>query len=247
MPNPHLARAPIVEGLVQFHVKPSSKAPAEDLARFKESMSKQYSVQKQINRMQAAFELKSGEVPIPKLTADMHGYRLERADPAFVILARRDDLVVSKIAPYDKWENLIAEARQIWPRYTEKMAPELITRVATRFINRIELPIEKLDFETYLATPPRIPKGLPEVLSSFLMRVALVDEDTGASIAISQVLEDANFEKNRVPLLIDIDVYKAVEFPSNGEEVWQLLEKMRDLKNRAFFGSLTPKAIEGFM
>lgn len=247
MPNPHLTRAPIVEGLVQFHVKPGPKSSLRELTRFKDSLIERYPVSKQIHSMHAAFEMKSGEVATPKVTADLLGYRLERAEPSFVILARSNDLVVSKLAPYDRWESLVQEVRYVWEDYRKVMDPELVIRVATRFINRIELPVEKLDFETYLATPPQIPKNLPEVLSSFLVRVTLEDDETGASIATSQVLEEPNLQKNRVPVLIDIDVYRGVEFAPDTDEIWRLLDKMRDLKNRAFFGSLTPKALEGFM
>jgi uncharacterized protein (TIGR04255 family) len=108
------------------------------------------------------------------------------------------------------------------------------------------LPIENLDFEHYLAISPRLPKGIPEVLSNFLVKTIVEDEDSGASISISQVLEAPIAEKNRVPVLIDIDVYKTVDFSPDSDEYWQLLDKMRDLKNRAFFGCLTEKALEGF-
>jgi uncharacterized protein (TIGR04255 family) len=246
MPFPHLPRAPIVEGVVQFHVKPSSKANLERLAEYKTALKETYPVQKDIRLMHAEIQMKGTEVAQRVISSNVLGYRLERTQPAFVVIARLDSLAVSKLAPYETWEKLIEEARPLWKKYLELQAPEAITRVATRYINRIELPIENLDFEHYLAISPRLPKGIPEVLSNFLVKTIVEDEDSGASISISQVLEAPIAEKNRVPVLIDIDVYKTVDFSPDSDEYWQLLDKMRDLKNRAFFGCLTEKALEGF-
>lgn len=246
MPFPHLSRAPIVEGVIQLNVKPPPKANLDRLVDFKGALKEAYPVQKDVRMMHAEIQVKDAEVAQRIISSNVLGYRLERAQPPYVVIARLDGLSVSKLPPYETWEKLIEEAKPLWKKYLELYSPEAVTRVATRYINRIELPLENLDFEHYLAAPPRLPKGIPEVLSNFLVKTIVEDEELGASISISQVLEAPIAEKNRVPILIDIDVYKTVDLSTQSDECWQLLDKMRDLKNRAFFGCLTDKALEGY-
>jgi uncharacterized protein (TIGR04255 family) len=246
MAFPHLPRAPIVEAVIQLNVRPSPKADLERLGLYKSALTQTYPQQKELRQVHAELQMKDSEVAQRVVSSNVLGFRLERTQPANVVIARLDRLVVSKLTPYDTWEDLIGEAKDQWRKYVEIQAPEAVTRVATRFINRIELPIEKLDFEHYLACPPPIPKGMPEVLSGFLVKTVVEDDDSGASVSISQMLEPPIAEKNRVPVLIDIDVYKTVDLPPDSPECWQLLDMMRQLKNRAFFGCLTDKALEEF-
>lgn len=246
MTYPRLERAPIVEALLHFKVKPRPDISMEDVTRFTSAVKQQYPIQKDLRSFQAALQINEGEMASKAVASEHIGYRLERAQPPFVLLVQRDELAVSRLAPYETWEQLIAEARPLLNTYRNTCGAEAITRVATRYINRVELPIEGLDFDHYLAAPARIPRGLPELVSSFFFRTVVTDPDSGASIAVSQILEAPNLEKNRVPVLIDIDVYKVVDFAPDSDDPWKLLDTMRDLKNCAFFGSLTPKALEMF-
>jgi uncharacterized protein (TIGR04255 family) len=163
-----------------------------------------------------------------------------------VILARSNAFTVSRLRPYDAWEHLIAEARLQWGLYCEICKPEAVTRIATRFINRIDLSIDALDFDDYLAAPANIPTGFPQMINHFLTRLVIPDKDSGSNVAIGQALEALNAETRTVPVLLDIDVFKEVDLSIESEEIWTLLTRMRDLKNRAFFNSLTPKALELF-
>jgi len=246
MTFPHLNKAPIVEGLVHLKVKSRPDISMEDVARFASAVRQKYPTQKDFRTFQAAFKLGEGEMS-PKAVASEHiGYRLERSQPPFVLLVQRGEIGISRLAPYETWEQLIAEARPLWNEYRSICGPEAVTRVATRYINRVELPIEGLDFDLYLAAPASIPKGLPELVSSFVVRTVVGDPESGSSIAVSQILEAPNVETNRVPVLIDIDVFKVVDYSPDSEEIWKLLDTMRELKNRAFFGCLTQKALEMF-
>ena len=246
MAYPRLKRAPIVEGLLHFQVKSRPDISIEDVARFTSAVKQQYPIQKDLRTFQAAFKMDEGEMSSKTIASEHIGYRLERSQPPFVLIAQRSEIGISRLAPYETWEQLIAEARPLWDTYRNICGPEAVTRIATRFINRVELPMEGLDFDHYLAAPASLPKGLPELISSFFVRTVVTDPKSGSSIAVSQILEAPNLEKNRVPILIDIDVYKVVDFAPDSDEIWKLFDTMRDLKNCAFFGCLTSKALEMF-
>lgn len=244
MEFPHLSRAPIVEGLVDIKVKPRADLSLDDLNRLRGSLKAKYPESKDLQTVQAQFKLVHGKSPSQSVATTLIGYRLERKDVPFVLLLRRDGVTISRLKPYEDWHDLVTEAKPIWERYLQTCRPELVTRVATRYINRIELQLEGLNFDDYLAAPPRFPKALPEILSEFLIRLVVPDAETGASIAITQALEPPNLENKSISVLLDIDVFKSVELDCGSKEIWKLLAAFRDLKNRAFFGSLTDKTLE---
>lgn len=241
MTYPNLAKAPIIEGLIDIQVKQPPRLSLADLGKFVEAVKPNYSVVKNLSHIHAHVK---GEVET--IGREHVGFRLERQDPPFVIHARLNELLVSRLRPYDRWENLASEARRLWDQYCAVCTPEVITRLATRFVNQVDLPLEGLDFDDYLTTSPSIPKVLPQVLEGFFTRIVVPDDESGSHIAISQAVDAPNPNNRTVPVLIDIDVYKEVSFPIDSAEAWDLLDKMRELKNRAFFNSVTEKALELF-
>ncbi len=246
MVYPHLSKAPIVEGLIDIQVKPRTDVSVENLGSLVEKLKPSYPTVKDIRYYRAELKYDANQPASSSIDAKHVGYRFERQSPPFVILARGDAFTVSRLRPYDTWDDLIAEARLHWGLYREVCKPETVTRIATRFINRIELPIDALDFDDYLAAPANIPSGFPQTINHFLTRIVIPDKDSGSSVAIGQALETPNAETKTVPVILDIDVFKEVDLSIDSEEIWTLLTKMRDLKNRAFFSSLTPKALELF-
>ncbi len=46
----------------------------------------------------------------------------------------------SRLPPYEDWAKLLIETKRIWTQYVERLAPQRVTRVATRFINNLRLP-----------------------------------------------------------------------------------------------------------
>lgn len=240
----HLSKAPIVEGLIDIRVKPASAFKPEDLLAIRDLIHEQYPSHKEALRLQASFEFNEGEGAEQSVKTQKVGYRFDSADGHYVLQVQRGGFTLSRLKPYETWENLFAEARRLWVHYLNVAQPQAVTRVATRYINRIELDAAQLDFDDYLAAPPNVPKRLPQLIGEFLTRIVLTDKDTGASIVLTQALEPMNLASNTVPVVIDIDVFKEVALAVDSEEYWQLLSEFRHLKNNAFFGSITDKTLE---
>lgn len=245
MPFPNLSKAPIIEGLISLHGKVSTDVTLKDLARLTDHIGASYPVHKDLQEIRAEFRVGPSAQSHAAHTVVV-GYRYERQSPRFVVQAKVGELLISRLSPYNDWNELFTEAKSLWAVYCEVVKPEIVTRVATRFINRIELPLDGLDFDEYLAAAPVIPKGLPQTFNHFLTRIVVPHEQSGADVAISQALDAPNAQTRKLPLILDIDVYKKVDLPVDSTEVWALLTTMRDVKNQAFFDSVTPKALELF-
>ena len=131
------------------------------------------------------------------------------------------------------------EAYRLWQLYVDVASPELITKAALRYINHLKVPLPIMGFAEYLVAPPIVPGQLPHIVTSFLTRVIIVDSAIGAAANITQALDfisDGN-------IILDIDVYKQAEFSVEGNDAWEMLEKLRDFKNRIFFESVTERTL----
>lgn len=243
---PHLAKAPIIEGLIAIHTRLGSQLPVSRLAEFGTKIKSTYPVVKELRELEAHLALAPNHATSQSFTPVHVGFRYERGDAPFVVHVRPTELLVSRLKPYDRWESLMAEAQSLWGEYRTVCEPLAVRRVATRFINKIELPLDGLDFDAYLAAAPIIPKGLPQNFEGFLTRIVVPHAETGAHVAVSQVLDASNPQTRTLPVIIDIDVFKEVDLAPDSPRIWEILAKMRDVKNHAFFDSVTAKCLELF-
>jgi uncharacterized protein (TIGR04255 family) len=145
----------------------------------------------------------------------------------------------SRLKPYISWQQLRDEARRIWDYYKEVTSAELITRVALRYINNLNIPVpeHELKFHDYLTAPPAVPDGIPQAISEFVTRVVVPVPSLNANAIITQALEPISKPKF-LPLILDIDVFR---FNPDGieEDPWKILESLRVFKNKIFFNSIT--------
>src|SRR2546422_577602 len=170
----HLSKAPITEALIDLRVKlPAETRNVAFIETIHEQIKNYYPEKKQL--LEHRFEFHSGPPP-PEKTATNHvGYRFTSDDGQQVIQAGINGFTFSRLKPYDTWEKLREEAYQVWKVYESALHPEAITRVATRFINQLDLPGPNMDFDDYLTAAPVVPKTLPQAMSSFFTRILVPD------------------------------------------------------------------------
>ncbi|MDF0665508.1 MAG: TIGR04255 family protein [Nitrospira sp.] len=241
----HLTKAPITEAVIDIRVKlPTDKQDPALIKRFtlaiQEQLPGQFPEEKELRAVQMLFEVGP---PSRQETISSHvGYRYDSKDGKRVIQAKLDSFTFSCLKPYDNWEALRKGAYAAWQVYRESMKPEAITRIATRFINQVELPGPLIDFDDYLTAAPVIPNALPQAYSSFLTRMAIPDEKNQVMIIITQSFQPG-VKPTLVPVVIDIDVFMEKLFENRTDSwdrmAWDRIDTLRAIKNRVFFESIT--------
>lgn len=172
------------------------------------------------------------------------GLRLHSSDEKYVAQCRLTGFTLSRLLPYEAWPALVQETKRVWSIYRERVAPVRVTRVATRFINNLRLPLEHGEsFQTYLQKFADVPDEAPQALTSFFQRFQLVDLSSSASINLTLALESTP-PGGPAPVILDIDAFAFKDLDPKDEELWNILERLRKLKNQCFFGSLTERAME---
>ena len=241
-----LAHAPIVEAVVDLRVQTTEGMTSERLDKALEGLNFGYHKKGPILRGSFGFLINPQETPAAQQTVEttIVGVRLHSADEKYVAQFTTDGFSLSRLAPYESWDALIAEARRVWTVYQQCVAPSRIHRTATRFINNLRLPLKQGErFEKYLVGLPVMPPEYPQTVSSFLQRFVIIDEQCGATGILTQAL-DQFVADNPLPVILDIDVSKETKFTPDSQEVWNFLTELRGLKNRFFFGALTEEAME---
>ena len=163
----HLEKAPIIEAIIDIRVRPSPNQNLSQLLSIHSHISKEYPHKSDRVRMQGTFNVNKREV---ESSSSIHGYIFTSEDKKQVVQARMDGFSFSRLEPYECWENLREEALRLWKIYLEVVTPALVTRVALRYINKLEFPTQVKNISDWLTSPPAVPKPFLKMQTGFFSR-----------------------------------------------------------------------------
>lgn len=239
-----LRNAPIREAVIDLRVRERPGLDMDQLDRIQSRLEPDYVKKGPIVELRTNLSISGEGDGKAETSSRTLGVRMHSRDEKYVAQFGREGFTFSRLAPYETWDKLFAEAQRLWAIYVQCAQPQIVTRVAARFINDLQLPMQPGEqFEEYLTTPPQVPAGLPQHVLQFLQRVVIHDVSSGLRAIVTQMLQGGAWNE-RIPIILDIDVFCQAEFGPTSDEIWSRLGKMRDFKNRVFFESLTEKTVE---
>jgi uncharacterized protein (TIGR04255 family) len=240
-------KAPITEALLDIRVTPRASAPEllDELAKVVKSLRDEYP--EVTEQMIGAASVTLGADAPPQASAQQlrNGFVAFSPDRKRAVQARVDGFSASKLAPYIDWNDLRCEARRLWNQYRKAANPIMVTRVALRYINRIDIPLPISDLKDYLRTAPEISPELPQEMTNFFMQLHLPQSDLHLMCILNSAMLPPT-SPGMVSILFDIDLFRTSSVPQNEQEIWELLDQMRVRKNKIFEGSITEQARELF-
>jgi uncharacterized protein (TIGR04255 family) len=195
----------------------------------------------------------AGEVSVPAVGEppeheDVHGhigYSFSDAARRQTLRATLDRFNFSVGQPYDRWQPFRDEALELWEIFKEVSGALEISRVALRYINRIDIPNTKMaKLEDYFRIYLEIPEGWPggTTLSNFFVQFHAHQKDLGCELVVNQTPAPSP-EEDMVSVRLDFDLFRELYadslLVSEDAEAWQLLEKLRERKNEVFNASIT--------
>ena len=180
--------------------------------------------------------------PVTTASSEPLGFLFRSDDGLHIYQARTNGFTFSRLAEYTSWGEVSAEARRLWDKYRVRATPSRITRIAVRYVNRLDLPLPIKDFSDYLRTAPQLSTDLPQGLSGYFMQLQLPLPDIRGTCVINQTIIEPPVKPNTVPLVLDIDVFRAEELPVSEAQLWEQLEQLRHAKNFVFESCITDEA-----
>ncbi len=244
---PHLTNAPIVEAVIEIRAL-TEVTWDETLitAQLKGKLPDYPNVQSQ-QEFRHEVKLEFGQKASDAiLDLGWKGLIFKSVNKVHIAQFNRDSFLFSRLQPYDSWKQFCDEGLRLWQLHMNLAKPTEIQRVGLRFINRMGLSLDE-QLEDYLQILPQKPQGLDLPIGSFFHHEVLGVPGYPYAINIRRTIQlpDKTTDK-KIGLILDIDVFTIQPFEPKTGIIEQYLAEMRWLKNKVFYGNITPKAIEVF-
>ena len=242
---PTFPNAPIVEAILDIQVDLPEGVTLEQVDSFQQHVKERFPEREERSKGEALLKFSEQGPSLEAASSNLIGYLYRSKSTGKIAQARLDGFTFNKLKPYEDWDAIRSESQELWDIYRGIVRPLRIKRIALRYINRIELPLPFKDFKDYILTIPEIAPVLPQALEHFLMRLVIPNPEIGATAVINEVMEDQT-EQQRLPLILDIDVFKITSYQEDSNAIWEDFERLRSFKNEIFFNSITEKTKELF-
>lgn len=246
VPHMQLAKPPIKEAILSIAVGGLESDSGEFLRLVPGWVSQQFKNQhEQYSVTTRVGPIQSGEKPEHETQRDIVAILRDSDDRSRTVRVARDSISLSVLGgTYTNWDSFSAEFREVCKHYIKHNKPDTITRISTRFINEIRLPLGLLlNLDDWFTCGPRVPKRLPDTVSKFTNQIEVPCENN-TRVLINLVSISPAPTEDTYAVLLDIDVANFNEYSATSDDVWALLSELHELKNMAFFGSLTERALE---
>ncbi len=242
-----LEKAPIAEAIIDLRIKPAlGDEVLPILSSIKDEIGDSYPICEKFYSYGGEFRIQESKTMV-HTSKDVvtEGYIYKTADNRQIAQFRKNGFTFNNLNPYTRWEAILAEAQRLWTIYQKKASPEIVTRIAVRYINKMELPRPDQDFSEYLVEPPRIPDGIPNGANSYYSKIIIHDEKTDLSANIIQLI-DKSIDPKNFTLILDNDIYKGSDYEAGSSVIWEVFSDLRKMKNTIFFATITEKTARLF-
>jgi uncharacterized protein (TIGR04255 family) len=239
-----LRNPPVSEAVVDIHVEFSNPNESLSFSKIRDRIASDYPEEKLLHDLELNVQL-GPELSKPENRSQLvpSGLMFVSSDKKQVVQCKKAGLTFSRLAPYGTWEQTIGETMKLWRLYVELFSPSKVTRVSTRFINKLALPGLSPDLDDYLLIAPKTPHGVPAMVSRFMTMVTLPVADR--TVAHLRCLFEGQSQSDAIPVVLDIDIIRECMCAASDEKgVLAQINELRPIKNAVFFGSLTDKTVE---
>lgn len=233
----HLKNAPIVEATIAFDFAVAVDEIEQLRSSFFEQIQPDYPTRTSIQKAEITFNSEGSTGKTKEV-----GSRCGSADGKNLCSISEHSFFCSRLHPYKDWESLRSEFQRLWEVFAS-LGTLKVTKVAVRYINKIFIREGSEIFDSVF-TYPKIAEGLPQATFNVFVRLQIViPEPRGVLIVTEAQLppEKPGF----VAIALDHDL----QFPITEEtgDIWALLEKARELKNRYFFASISEELMKEYI
>jgi uncharacterized protein (TIGR04255 family) len=238
--------APIMEAVIEVRLAPVESFKDEWLKELGASLRSRFPKQVEMRRVEMGFAFGAGADQQANFRTHNtpFGLRLSKDDDSRILQIRRDGFAYSHLAPYTDWATFRGEAYPLWEQYRKVAAGGALARCGLRYINRIEIPGERVEIEDYFALYPKIPAAMPNPdIAGMLMNLTLPQPDLECGATITQALTDPA-KKDHMSVILDIDLFRENLVKWSDSEVWSYFDKLRHRKNEMFEGCITDRTRE---
>lgn len=238
-------KPPITEAIIEFRFTQSTTDGA--IQKFAKQIVKQYPESETTYEVQVVLEAGKANAPAANVKTKFGSLKLLGVDQSDLLIVAHNRISACRLAPYTTWEEFSERALLYYGKLKTTCGPRPIARVATRFINRIDVPgpvgtLVKVD--DYIKVDP-CSSSVVGALSTFNLQVNAEMPGLDGLVGIN-VATVASPLIDHVSFLLDIDVRQERNPPQSDQGLAECLIRLRQLKNSIFESYLTDKSRDLF-
>jgi uncharacterized protein (TIGR04255 family) len=229
--------APITEAIVDFSVS-FGQAPAfSDLEKYGALAAPRFPILKPRQRYATNISVKDG---IPTWNNEEEKFlSFLSADEKYIAQVRVGSFAFSRLKPYISWADFEAHAVDAWEIYAKMFNPSNITKISLKYINRIMLSADGIDFSRYFKTgitvEPSLNLKIDRAFFSFQAK-----GKNGNDVGEVTFVTDTEASRNgNISVLFNVETIHPQELAPDLKRVRACLSDLRNFKNDLFFLSIT--------
>jgi len=235
------SRPPITEALIDLRVELPDEVTPDTLTRLHLNVEADYPIRQEL--LVVAGEMMADPSVGASANQTQIGCGFLSSDQKRFFQARLDGFSFSRLAPYDCWEVFRNEAQRLWSIYRSATHPKATTRLAVRYINRLDIPLPVGDLKDYLRTAPEVSPDLSQGLSGYFMQLQIPLEDINGMLVLNEALTPPS-QPDVVSVLLDIDLFRERDLPNDEAGIWEFMERLHARTDQVFEACITDRTRE---
>ena len=240
-------RPPITEAVIEIRFA-APPIEAADLDKASRSLASSYPLQQPVKSFGVAVGIPPGpeDRPTAQISEEI-GHRLSSQDLSEILLLWPFAIVVSQLAPYPGWDSFFGRFVRDWTSWKKIVGFRRLSRVGVRFINRIDIPVTNgiIEESEYMSVYPALPAALGPITGYGVQIQSPIRDVVGCNLVINSAAVPSPL-LGHSSFVLDLDISREVNTPQKDDEIYKLLNQIRDKKNEVFEACFTDKAKELF-
>lgn len=231
---------PIIEAV--FEIRFSETLSTRDLERLRDRFTTRYPKIDQKNQVDV--EIKSDGGATTKATPI--GFKMSSSSAVDIVVLQHQLFSTSRMAPYEGWDKFIDVVKTNYDEFTKVAGRRTLTRIGSRYINRLDIPaeeVEGVDVLEFLRFGVAMPDEMSKSIGPFSVAANFA---VGEVKVLAQCAVIAPALLNHLSLLFDIDAFVDRDIKPHKEAIWEVAERLRDVKNTVFEAGITDRLRERF-
>ncbi|MBC7259157.1 MAG: TIGR04255 family protein [Chloroflexi bacterium] len=234
---------PVVEALCEFRFKPGQPWDLAIPGLVYEKIRDRFPKRRQARIVELSVTATPDGVGQQVLTADRMQFL--REDEKALVQVDRDLLAVNHLKPYPTWREFLPLIQQGFSAYRDVARPEGFQRIGLRYINRIEIPGQRVDLEHYLEFRPFVGPNLPQDYGPFMVGIE-VPYQNGRDRLRLQVATAAIEKPDALAVMLDLDYFLAEPGQVQLDDVLTWIDAAHSRVEEVFEACLTDRLRQMF-
>jgi len=234
---------PIIEALCEFRFEPSSPWDLAIPGLVYEKVRDKFPKRRQVKAFEAS--ISGGPEGVEQQMRTTDRMQFLRDDEKALIQIGPNLLAINHLQPYPTWKEFLPLVRQGFSAYLEVANPKGAQRIGLRYINRIEIPGQRIELEDYFEFRPFVGPHLPQDFGSFIVGIQVPYEDSRDTLRLQ--LANASVETpNTVAIMLDLDYFVARPGEVPLDNVFEWVDVAHNFVEEAFEACITDRLRQMF-